>query len=65
MKQFVVPEETLQKTLNYLASRPYAEVNGLFNLIQSSSREIKIAPQTSTEEANKRELEAIEPPTTE
>lgn len=36
MKLFALSEDTLNKTLGYLASKPFAEVTGLISLIQKA-----------------------------
>lgn len=57
MKQYVLPEESLQKTLNYLSSRPFGEVAALIAALQQNAKEFKPAEAAPSE--------PTEPPTTE
>lgn len=45
---YVVPSANLQKVLNYLASRPFAEVAALIPLIQEP--QITAVPEVATDE---------------
>ena len=59
MKQFSVSEETLQKTFNYLASRPFGEVANLIKFIEQDAKLLSESPEEVGPS------EATEPPTAE
>ena len=64
MKKFVISEEILAATFNYLNTRPRSEVNNLCNAIESNIKELEeynaqeIAKQEETERKNE-ELKAL------
>ena len=44
MKKFVLSEEVLAQTLNYLATKPFHEVNQLIAKIQAEAKEYQEQP---------------------
>lgn len=64
MRKFVISEEILAATLNYLNTRPRSEVNNLCNVIEGNIKEIEeynaqeIAKKSETERQNE-ELKAL------
>lgn len=50
MKQHTIETAVLQEVLNYLATRPFAEVAGLINKIQTSAKPVEGSPEQAPEE---------------
>jgi len=48
-KKYIIKEETVNKVLNYLANKPFAEVSGLINEIRTTLQLVK-EEQENTEE---------------
>jgi hypothetical protein len=49
-KEYVLPENVLQATLNYLGSQPFAQVSQLVGAIQQNLRELKAETPAGEEE---------------
>lgn len=54
-KVFQVPEQLFQATVNYLATRPYNEVNQLMNALFTATKVVEV-PDAPTPPDNKGEV---------